>query len=212
MLGWVLKMKDVYILGDSNAKYLVDPFSEEQYFHDLVIDDIYLHIRGFKSLTAYQLNKDVLDSIHFEDNSIVLFYFGYVDIRSYSMRYNNTQAVAKEYVSKIKKYFKGKNICFGFIEPIPSASKEDWISVSPLEIHDWISGSVKERYIEHKKFVDIISSENIFIPVIGTILDSYHLDSRHTEDFNHLNIEYNNLMLDYILLSVKNLIDKNLCS
>jgi hypothetical protein len=205
VLGWVLRMKNVYILGDSNAKYLVDPFSDEEYFHDIYIEDIHLHVRAFKSFTAYQVNEEVLDSIGFEDNSIVLFYFGYVDIRSYSMRYNNIEVVAKQYVSRIKKYFEGKNILFGFIEPIPSANKEDWISVQPSEIHDWISGSVKERYIEHKKFINIISSENIFIPIIGTVLDSYYLNLSHTEDFNHLNIEYNNLILDYILLKIKDL-------
>jgi hypothetical protein len=197
-------MNELYIIGDSSAKYLADPFSENDYFHDIQIDDISIHIRGFRSKSAYQVDRELLDSIDFKEDSVVLFYFGMVDIRSFSARYKNIEKVALKYVNTIKEYFKGKNIIFGFIEPPLTAHIDDWLSIFP-ELGNWISGSVEERIIAHKKFINIISLDNLYIPIVGPILDSYYLDSTLTDDFNHYNIEINNLILDHILLTVNNL-------
>jgi len=197
-------MRHLYIIGDSNAKYLVDPISEHKYFHDIPMGDITVHIRSFRSKTAYQVDSSLLDSIEFEDDSVVLFYFGMIDIRSYSTRYKNTEEVALKYIYTVKQYFKDKNIKFGFIEPIPSPHIDDWTNVFP-ELYNWVSGSVEERLLEHNKFVSVISLEDLFIPVIGPVLKSYHMTTEHTDDFNHLNIKHNNLLLDYILLNIKNL-------
>ena len=73
-----------------------------------------MHIRGFRSKTAFKVDNDLLDSLSFVDGSTVLFYFGFVDIRSYSCRYNNTEDVASRYVSIVNEYFTDKNIRVGF--------------------------------------------------------------------------------------------------
>lgn len=199
-------MKHLYILGSSSTKYLVDPFTDTDYFHDLLIDDTFLHIRAFPSRSAYKLDYELLDSITFEDGATVLFNFGVVDIRSFSTRYDNIEEVALKYTNTVKEYFKDKNINFGFIEPAPTAHLDDWLIGREGTIYaTWVSGSVEERMIDHKKFVDAISLENLFIPIIGPVLDSYHMDSSITNDFNHLNIETNNLILDHILSTVNSL-------
>jgi hypothetical protein len=87
------------------------------------------------------------------------------------------------------------------LEPIPTPHIDDWISVSEEEIHNWVSGSLEERIIAHNKFVSIISLEDLFVPIIGPVLNSYYMDSSMTHDFNHLNIETNKRLLDHILLT-----------
>ena len=194
-------MKNLYILGDSGTKYLVDPFTDTDYFHDIRIDDTFLHIRAFPSTSAYKVNFEMLDSIVFEEGAIVLFYFGMVDIRSFATRYNNIDEVALNYTKTVEEYFKDKDITFGFIEPALTPHIDDWLNVFP-ELGNWISGSLEERIIEHKKFVNVISLQKLFIPLVGPILDSYYLNSSLTDDFNHYNIETNNLILDHILSTV----------
>lgn len=194
-------MKHLYILGDSNAKFLINTQNKNKIFYDIKINQIYLHVRSFKSKTAFQINDEFLDSLSFIDGSTVLFYFGFVDIRSYSCRYNNTKEVATQYVSTINNYFKNKNISFGFIEPIPSVDNVLWNDMHPEE-KDWISGSLEQRMLEHNHFVEIIKKESLFIPVIGPILRSYIIDSSHSDDMNHLNEYYNKALLSHILSMV----------
>ena len=194
-------MNDIYILGDSSTKYLVDPFSDTDFFHDIQINNNFLHIRGFPSKSAYKVDHQLLDSISFKEGSIVLFYFGMVDIRSFATRYKNIEEVASKYTNTIIEYFKDREIIFGFIEPPLTPHIDDWLSVFP-ELGNWISGSLEERILEHKKFVNIISSQKLFIPLVGPVLDSYYLNSSLTDDFNHYNIETNNLILDHILSTV----------
>lgn len=193
-----VSIKHIYIVGDSNAKFLINSSDEHKYFHDIKMDNIFLHIRGFKSKTAFKVDYDFLNSLSFVDGSTVLFYFGFVDIRSYSCRYNNTETVANQYVSTIKRYFKDKNINIGFIEPIPSVDNDLWNEMHP-EATDWISGSLDQRIEEHSKFVSIINQEQLFIPIIGPILESYRIDLRHSNDLNHLNPWHNKALLEHIL-------------
>lgn len=194
-------MNHLYVLGGSNARFLIDPSIDPNFWHDTIIGDTHLHLRGFPSKSAYKVDNELLDSLHFEEGSTVLFYFGMVDIRSFATRYNNIEEVAIKYTNTVKEYFRDKNIRFGFIEPIPTPHIDDWISVSEEEIHNWVSGSLEERIIAHNKFVSIISLEDLFVPIIGPVLNSYYMDSSVTHDFNHLNIETNKRLLDHILLT-----------
>jgi hypothetical protein len=194
-------MNHIYVLGGSNARFLIDPSADPNFWHETIIGDTYLYLRGFKSKAAYEVDKEFLDFLHFEEGSTVLFYFGLVDIRSFATRYNNIEEVALKYTNTVKEYFRDKNIRFGFIEPIPTPHIDDWMRVASEDIHNWVSGSLEERMIAHNKFVDILSSQDLFIPIIGPVLESYNLDSSITDDFNHLNVETNKRLLDHILLT-----------
>ena len=196
-------MNHIYIVGDSNARFLIYPDTNPNYWHDTIIDNTHIHLRGFPSKSAYKLDKGLLDSLDIEEGSTVLFYFGMVDIRSFATRYNNIEEVALKYTKTVKQYFRDKNIRFGFIEPIPTPHIDDWVTVSSEDIHNWVSGSLEERIIAHNRFVDIISSEDLFIPIIGPVLESYYLNITVTDDFNHLNIKTNNKLLSHILSTVK---------
>jgi hypothetical protein len=199
-------MNHLYILGDSNARFLIDPFTNSAtkptLSYDTVIDNTNIHLKGFLSKSAYKIDNEFLDGLVFEEGSTVLFYFGMIDVRSFATRYNNIEKVALKYTKTVKEYFRDKNIRFGFIEPIPTPEIDDWIKAASEEVYNWVSGSLEEREIAHNKFVSIISSEELFIPIIGPILDSYFLDSRITDDFNHLNAETNKRLLTHILSRV----------
>jgi hypothetical protein len=81
-----------------------------------------MYFSGFKGASAYSSSyRDgypcIKNTLDMDKNSIVMPYFGYIDVKAHLPRTKNAEEAASKYVSQTIKFFEGYNI--RFISPIP---------------------------------------------------------------------------------------------
>lgn len=183
-------------------------------------DNIYFS--GHKGRTGYRFDSFVdeypcLDS-YVNDETLVLPFFGYIDVKGELPKYKNPEETAKMYVDNIVKFFNKNQI--QFIEPIPQFIND--LGFSPSDGLFPLS----DRYPLHTQYISAlrkeVASHGLKEPIsiekiLGTDLLNEEYECHDCLDclspkysaikLDHLKYKYNKIILDEILNIVQN-IDK----
>lgn len=94
-----------------------------------------------------QINGDGITGFsEIKDDGVVFSWLGYVDIRTFLTKYDNSELIIKRYMSQLKKYFKNSKVYI--IEPLPQFTEMllKYDGISPYFTHE-------ERLEQNKKFL-----------------------------------------------------------
>lgn len=92
-------------------------------------------------------NDGVIPFSEIKDDSIILSWFGYVDVRTFLSKHDNADEVAKKYINELTSTFPNSNIVI--IEPLPQFTEMllKYEGISPYYTY-------QQRLDQNKKFLD----------------------------------------------------------
>jgi hypothetical protein len=157
-------------------------------------------------------NKDAIIFEPIEDETLVILWIGYVDIRQYLPKYNNAKELVKNYVDNAIKYFKNCKILF--IEPLPQFDKMylKYEGISPSytyeerETQNKLFNKYLDEYLNELGLTKSVKQEKLFNVLGVKQLDENVLRKIAPHPVDSLSEEYNKKLYDFFTdLAIKNL-------
>lgn len=156
-------MKKVYLIGDCHLSRVSEHYQKNQADFEMIFwgkaakkiwDLDFKKMSEEPELSSGKeeqefFNDGVVSFNDIKDDSILLSWFGYVDVRTFLPKYKNADAVAQKYINDLINYFKNSKIVI--IEPLPQFTemllKNEFIS--PYYTHE-------ERIDQNRQFLSSI--------------------------------------------------------
>lgn len=127
---------------------------------------------GHESCPSREFCKCATPFRDIKDDGIVMIWLGYIDVRQFLSKYKNAEELAKDYLSKVKKYFKNSTIVI--IEPLPQFTEMilKYEGMSPLytyeqrlEQNDLLIKALKKQC--EKENIHLIITQKEILEAIG---------------------------------------------
>lgn len=151
--------KTVYVIGDCHTSRVQEHYFPEKSLVNFVFwgkASKKIWSLDFKQMTIendlssgkeIQMNGDGITGFsEVKDDGIVFSWLGYVDIRTFLTKYDNSEKIVKRYINQLKKHFKNSKVYI--IEPLPQFTEMllKYDGISPYFTHE-------ERLEQNKKFL-----------------------------------------------------------
>lgn len=156
-------MKKVYLIGDCHLSRVSEHYQKNQADFEMIFwgkaakkiwDLDFKKMSEEPELSSGKeeqkfFNDGVIPFNDIKDDSILLSWFGYVDVRTFLPKYKNADVVAQKYINDLINYFKNSKIVI--IEPLPQFTEMllKYEGISPYYTHE-------ERIDQNRQFLSSI--------------------------------------------------------
>lgn len=154
-------MKKIYIAGDCHVTRLEQYHRDSDSKHDITFwgragQSMYsfdpIKFNENNTISSRPDNDGLLKNgpepkkwRDIKDDGVIVLWLGYIDAKNYLFKYNNSEEIAKEYISKITNYFKKSTIVL--MDPHPQFVDNLFINSEGIKIVEYSDRKIQNDYL-----------------------------------------------------------------